>query len=303
MRRAHHNSALHAVLVALAVAGLGGPRAARAAPPLPQVDVTGPRPAADGDRFLSVDDPTVRPGAEARAWARLTRDPLRWQSPQGEELALLSTVAGGHFSLGLARGPARVALSLPVHAALAGDRRATGGAIGDPGLDLKLRALDGARGGLAAVGRLTAPLGAAAQAAGSPGWTAEAGLCGRAQAGPAALGAQLGWRGLPAATPAGDDVLQTTYGDRLRLGLAAGLGRGGPDDPAVAVELIGERELAELGEDWRSSPAELGLSGQWSPRPGGPRLLAAGAVGISAGVGAPLFRVQVGVGARQPPGG
>ncbi|MFM2246654.1 MAG: hypothetical protein RL071_2728, partial [Pseudomonadota bacterium] len=77
MRRAHHNSALHAVLVALAVFGLGGPRAAGAAPPLPQVDVTGPRPAADGARFLSVDDPTVVPGAEARAWARLTRDPLR----------------------------------------------------------------------------------------------------------------------------------------------------------------------------------------------------------------------------------
>jgi hypothetical protein len=210
-------------------------------------------------------------------------------------------VAGGHFSLGLARGPARVALSLPVHAALAGDRRATGGVIGDPGLDLKLQAVEGARGGLAAVGRLTAPLGAVDQAAGSPGWTAEAGLCGRVAAGPAAVGAQLGWRGLPAARPAGDDVLQTTYGDRLRLGLALGLGQGGPDDPAVAVELLGERELAEIGADWRSSPAELGLSGQWSPRPGGPRLLAAGAVGISAGVGAPLFRLQVGVGARQPP--
>lgn len=300
---AHH--ALIGVLVAVFVlfAGRPSPAAAAGGPPIaaPAVDASGPRLPAEGERGLGLESARLRPGVEARLSAFSLDRPLVWRGPGGDERAVLSTVAGAYGSMSATVGRVRVAMALPVFAAVGGDERATGGAVGDPGLDLKLGLLDRPALALAALARGTAPLGASAQALGSAGPTGELGLVGALGGGPWSGAFQLGYRALPQVEGGPHDASGDTYDDRLRVNLGLCWSPPGPADPALSLELLSERQLNELGRSWRGSPAELLLGGQLSPRvDAGPRLHAGLGLGLSPGVGASSWRLLLGLGARAP---
>jgi hypothetical protein len=288
-------------VVAVFSVGLMAPPVAAAPIDPPRIDVSGPRLPADGARGLGVESARLQPGFEGRFTAFALGKPLVWIGEDGERVEALSTVAGASGSMAATLGPVRAALSLPVFTALAGDDRPVGGAVGDPGLDLKARLLDREALALAAIGRGTVPAGAAAQAVGSDGPTGELGLAAAVGAGPWGGAAQLGYRLLPRVAGGEDDLHDDVYDDRLRLNLGLSWAGTGEAAPALSLELLSERQLNEVGVSWRGSPAELLLGGQWSPRgAAGPRLRGGLGAGLSPGVGAPVWRLMLGLGARAP---
>jgi len=222
------------------------------------------------------------------------RDPLVFRTPDAADpIAVVGPVWGLHGALARAWGPWAVGVSLPVYATVGTDLHddPPGSALGDLALDSRFVALDAASTtgvGLAVQGRVTAPLGADSVYLGQPGFTWELLGVGELRPGDAQLGVALGTRGVPEV-----DLVGTELNDLLvyRLQVGRALGPGG-----ATVELLGQRQYQGFFDDPTNSPLEV-LVGGWGDLRNDSRLRGALGWGVNPGIGAPLFRVVVGVGA------
>lgn len=242
--------------------------------------------------FFATDTSALPAPYEGRLSGVLAYHPLVAYTADGVT-PVVGASATLHASAAWRLGPAQVGLRLPavlILDAVGLDRpRAT---AGDPEIQVKLSPWADARLGLAALARVSVPLGGEALWAGAGSPTAAGELILDARQGPWTLGLNLG-----AAVQEPELLTLDGLSEGPRLGgqltWRAGLGRCG-ETRCLTAELVGATGLADLGED-QSSPLEA--LGAWrQTRPAGRSWWAGGAIGVLPGVGAPAARVFLGVG-------
>lgn len=280
---------LLARLLAVAFALAGSARAEPAAEGLPALDASSPVLAVDGEHAVLVPDTAVHAPFAARMDLQRAQDPLVLRELDGDTHSVLRGVWQLDLAAAWGWRRLRIAGTAPVilrH----GDAVDGGSALGDPGLQAKVALRPGGpdRVGLAALLGGTLPLSGASRALGSPGATGHAGLVLDAAPGPA-------WLGLSGAVVAGPRTTDRglTQDDALDLRAAIGLGLGGGN--RLALEGRTRTDLREPWAEAATSPTELLLSAHHA-RPGGLRLRAGLGAGLVPGVGAPAWRLLLGVG-------
>jgi outer membrane protein OmpA-like peptidoglycan-associated protein len=249
------------------------------------------RPSIGQDTLLVTDDSEVgAPGPGGTLLFAYADDPLVYRFDDGrEEIPILERVGTLRAMPWWAFGPARIGLDLPFHLATEGYGldEVSGKALGDIGVDGRVRLLDRTDGGLGLAGqaRLDLPTGAGRAWLGEPG----AGVHVQANATwgqdivlAANLGARLGAR----------DTLDT-----LQVGNVLTFGAGGwvpvGERLGGSLELFGERYLGSPDAagntrlEWLAD-TRFAATEQLSVNLGG-------GTGLSRGAGAPDFRVLAGV--------
>ncbi len=257
---------------------------------VPDINVQNFGPSVDAERTLWLDDTRVQERlVTGRLLMHYANDPLVFQDADGNETPIVSDVLQADVLAGVSLGIFRIGVGLPVYLLQAG-ATGSGPGLGDTRFDARLVLLDPEKVGfgLGLDGRLTLPTASVDNALGSPeaGWEATALL--EKPLGKAAILANVGVRGGPAAeleSLALDDFLVA------RLGAAYGFN----DACGVALEFAGEQSLASPFGHPGSFPIEALASGygylgyDWVVRGGVGRAL-------TDGVGAPDLRVVVGIG-------
>ena len=280
------------VLFALLVTGAHG-RTIPAPPPL-AADPTRVDPFSE--RTTLTPTATATTGFRGSLAAVHVRDPLVFRPASGADpIAIVGPVWGLHAALAGSRGPTALAVSLPVYASvdsdLPPDDAPPGSALGDVALDARVVGLDAgaARGlGLAGQARVTAPLGGDAAYLGQPGFTWEVLVVGELRRASTAVVAAIGTRGVPEVSLDGGDLSDPLV---VRASVQQALGTGG-----VSVELLGHRPYRDFFDDPAHSPLEVLVGGWHAPTPDR-RVRGAVGVGVNPGIGSPLLRLVVGVGA------
>lgn len=198
-------------------------------------------------------------------------------------MALAATAAWG-------LGPVRLGVVAPAYLHSTGQGERRGSILGDPSLELRVaRSKEGL--GLGAAGRVVAPLGASSQQLGQAGWSYEVTGIADYSADRFWVGANLGFRGVPQV-----ELPDVSLDDQLlyRVG-AAWL----PSETwSVSAELQGMATWSSLQSGAVGNPREILVSGHKNTET---RRLSFGAgVGQGVGIGAPRWRLVVGVGAKSP---
>lgn len=257
----------------------------------PQLPVDPFRPVIDGGAQLATESARIQPGTLAASHLSWAHAPLRWETPDGEASAVIQDAIALHLGARLSAGPLQLGVSAPAYLVVTGlGWEGSDTVLGDPSLQAKLAVWrDGYGAGL--VGRLGLPLGASQRALGQPAISGELGLLGSGALGPVLASANLGVRLAPTAE-LGDLVV----GDQLWIRGSASLELDPRWQPAL--ELVAETPLAD--PDPSKRPLELlgALHHRW---PQGPILHAGLGRGISAGIGAPSWRLVAGLTWRQHP--
>lgn len=269
---------------------------------LPAFDVSSPLLAADGEQALLVPGTAARPGFVARADLQHAHAPLVLVDGEGERTELVR--AAWQVDLSASWGWRRLRLegTAPVVLHAAGEASASDSPVqlaglADPALRARWAALPGGadRVGLAAQVGARLPMQGWTQAMGAPGPTGLVGLIVDAAAGPWWAGVQAEVAVAPQAQGRG-----LSLDDRLDLRAAGSVRVAG--DPAhgtrVGLELRADTALAAPWAQAATSPTELLLTGSQA-RPGGMRLRVGLGAGVVPAVGAPAWRLVVGVGHRE----
>lgn len=287
-------------LILLGAATLGS--TARADADLPPFDASSPLLAVDGEQAVLVPGTTTRPGFVARADLQHAHAPMVYVDGEGERTALIERATQLDLSAGWGWRRLRLEGTAPM-VVLATGQDAHGqpapsrAGLADPALRARWSALPGGPGkaGLAVQlgGRL--PMGGATHGMGQPGPTGLAGLVVDAAPGRLWTGAQAEVAVAPQAEDRG-----LSLDDRLDLRAAASLRVTGEEGGGVRVglELRADTALRAPWSEGAASPTELLLTGLHA-RPGGLRLRIGLGAGVVPAVGAPAWRLLVGVGHRQ----
>jgi hypothetical protein len=253
-----------------------------------QLDADLWRPAPDTDHGWTL-EPARAPRAQVlAAHLQHVHEPLVYLREDGAETAIVRDATTAHLTAAWGLERFGVGLEAPVILWSSSDLDGLRGShLGDPALSLRAWLVDAEeRGvGLSATGRLQAPLGAASQSLGEPGWTWELGLAGQGELGPVRALGNLAYLGR-----AGTELPHASVDDVLRAGLGVAWGQ----DRGLSGEVVTHAALRSLAAAPFSRPAELMLGG-WVTDAQGRRLRLGGSTGLNAGIGAPRFRVVVGV--------
>lgn len=255
---------------------------------LPQLAATTWRPAVDGRHAFAVGDAAVQEGFIGQADMQLLADPLRYIGSQGQVTELLAWVWQLDLAAAWGVGPVQVAADMPMVLLYQGDDDIGGATLGDPRLHAKLAPLPPGMVGLALLGGVSAPLGAADDALGEPGWAGNIGLRLDLSPGPV-------WTGVEASTlirPT-SDAPGLVQDDALLLRGAVALDLS--DDARIALEITTQTALATPFDAAASTPTELIASSHFGGKRG-IRFRAGGGVGIGGGVGEPTWRLVLGLG-------
>lgn len=261
------------------------------------------RPALDPGGLLTTESPAVAGRSSARADVWAAHNLLLWTPESGDAVALIGDTMTLHLAAGRTLGRTRIALSAPLHL-LAGSETFDVPALiaGDVRLSVK-RPLTG---WLAVQGDLSAGMGGDAYQLGSSAPRAEASLAAGRRGEQRALLANLGVRLQQATT------LQTLSDGDLSLGNAAWyrVGVAQTLNPAHTLEMTAELHGAIASGSISGQPLEAMLGLQQQPPPsgrddgeregdGGGRVRVGLGVGLRPGIGAPAWRLLVGVGHEQ----
>lgn len=251
---------------------------------LPQLDAQSFEPSIDAHGGLWTDDSAI--GAHLSPSARLVLhwvdDPLVIVYADGRRAELLGSALTADALAGISLWRLRVGARVPVVLGSSSDILAGGGGLGDLGLDLKARLLDGRQAplGLAASARLSLPTSTVDAAIGGPGAGVELGLVADRRLDRLLLAANAGALLRPEAAVGG-----VTLGDAITLRGAAGWeisSRGG-----LSLDLASQLELHDSSD--LAPPLEALLGGWWQAW--GPLTLRGGlGKGLTDGVGCPDWR-------------
>lgn len=272
----------------------------------PSVNTQFFRPTVDGQRTLWTDD-SMRGGnlkGLFRALFSYTHEPLVY-TPAGADpgpdttLSLVTHVAQADLMGAFSVGRLRIGADIPVYLFSQGKDAADGSGqtgLGDIGVDAKVTLLDNDRQplGLALQGRLNIPSATVNTALGAKNTGWEASLIVDKPIGKLLLAGNIGVRGAPRIA-----LENVTLNDYL-VGRAA-LSYGFTPDYGLAVEAQGQHPLTRKwttdGRNVNSpgAPVELMLSGYARPV-GGLMLRLGGGAGLTPGIGAPDFRLMLGLG-------
>jgi hypothetical protein len=221
-------------------------------------------------------------GAEL-VWSQ--RPLVQGGGPEGSQ-AVIRELFTAHLGGAWGMGPFVASLDVPVHLLRTSDLDPLRVAVpGDPAIDLAWVPLSGKVGGLAARGRVTVPLGAAALQLGQPGPTAEVGISGELRFGKLGLAADIGRRFAPSLT-----LYDLPWKDRWTAQAALIVPAGGP----VWVSLEGR---AALPGNLRVVAHNTTLEGLVAVHGRHKATIVHGGVAWagSQGVGVPAWRLFVGV--------
>lgn len=267
---------------------LAAPAWAQDLPALPALSTSTLRPAPAAERAIALPSAAIEPGWTARADLQVLRNPLVYRADDGTTTSLLGWVAQVDLGAAWEVGNLRLSGSAPAILRYAGEG-GEGAALGDPGLDLLVSLLPReAPLALGLQGGLTLPLGASAVALGETGPTGQAGLLVDGGWGPAWGAAQAGVRLRPQ-----QDAPGLTLDEALLLRAALAVRVVG--DTHLAAELLSETALTAPYAAAETSPAELLLSAAHR-RPAGTGLRLGVGLGLVPAVGAPTWRLLLGVG-------
>jgi len=248
------------------------------------------RPTIDGTRTLWTDDATRGPHnqAMARFLLHYTDDPLVYERDDGEVIGLVENVVQGDLMAAYAYDRLRVGVDVPVYFFAAGDAGSEGG-LGDLALDAKVTVLDGedAPLNLGANGRVTLPTHTVQAALGDPnvGW--ELAAIADRSFGPVLLAANLGIRGGPA-TEFENLSLNDSFVYRTAIGYEI------VEDAGISAEVAG-RVTFIGGAVGAGSPADW-LLGGYGYATDDVTVRGGFGSGFTPGVGAPDFRLMLGIG-------
>ncbi|MCK6503761.1 hypothetical protein L6R53_10235 [Myxococcota bacterium] len=287
-------------LLLLAGAALPGPAAA--AEGLPAFDASSPLLAADGEQAALVPGTAARPGFVARVDVQHAHAPMVYDDGEGGRIPLIAAATQVDLSASWGWRHLRLEGTAPMVVRATGETldgapAASRAGLADPALRARFAALPGGAGrvGLAAQAGARLPMQGATHGMGQPGPTGLAGVV--VDAAPGRL-----WAGLQAevaVAPRAEDR-GLSLDDRLDLRAAASLRVAGAPElgTRVGVELRADTALAAPWAQGPASPTELLLTGLHA-RPGGLRLRLGLGAGVVPAVGAPAWRLLVGVGHRQ----
>ena len=253
------------------------------------------RPSVDGRQTFWLNDADVNESGTftSRFLLQWVDQPLSYRDADGNEVAVVDDVFQLDLLGGLALGPVRVGLDLPVYLRSTGQAGGETG-LGDVALDLKGAILEDGRAplGLALGARLGFPTATVDGSLGTEGLAADLGLYVHKDVGEATFLANLGTRAQPEAV-----LENVTIDDQLFFGL--GMGISATDTLDLSAELAGHRSYG-VTDAPVAHPMEI-LPGA-SLRPGGGDLVLRTAVGLPLGngIGAPQTRVLLAV-AIEPP--
>ncbi len=253
------------------------------------------RPSVDGQRSLWVDDatfyPVLRPSA--RFLLHYASQPLVYRQGD-EETVLVSDILQGDVLLGVGRGPVHLGLDIPVVFS-SGGLEVEGAGLGDASGVLRVGLLDPTDDllGLALQGRLLLPTSNLDTGLAAPGLGYELGAVFDYRIERTTVLANLGTRG------GGETVLENvTLNDQvyLRAGLTQALDERG--DYGVALEAGAHANYSAPLDNRAALPVEA-LGSGWA-RFGDFVLRGGVGVGLTEGIGAPDYRLLVGVGYEPP---
>lgn len=244
------------------------------------------RPAPGSPDALLAPPVATAPGFQATADMGWSRGALVWQAEDGSRINVLQDAIGLTVAAwqGTERGGG-VGLTAPMYVHLSGDLMAPGPGLGDLGLTGRAPLWQGDRVGLAGYVDLTVPMGGADRLVSDGAPTAAGGLI-------AGLGARTrlrlaaGYRLMPEAT-----LNSLTINDRVTVRASVVTPQRGAW--SASAELNAEASYRQLSAE--SAPTELLLVGHHRSEAG--RLLRLGAgAGLLPGVGAPTWRLTLGIG-------
>ncbi len=252
------------------------------------------RPSLDSTRTLWVDESLRARNAytSGRAVLHYMNDPLVYLEDDGTRHELVSGVWQLDLMVGHTRGPLRLGLDLPVYLRSMGEAGGETG-LGDVGLDARVTALDRTQRpvGLAVTGRLGLPTSTVSSALGAGRLSYEVGLVVDKTLvdDKLLLAANVGQRGQP-----GVQLENLTWDDQLYARLGAGYSV--TERSGLSLEFASHSTWTDLGTEaarpiegllggWRG----FGSEGQWVLRGGL-------GTGLNGGVGAPKYRLVMGLG-------
>lgn len=252
------------------------------------------RPSVSAERSLSVEDARPVEGVGGRVTTVLSHKTLRLTVDE-EVTTLLDDALAMHASAWWATPRVRLGATAPLYLFSTGDvQGAKGPIMGDPALDARvlLRPDVDAALGLAAVARVTAPLGAHVRQLGLPGYAGELGLVVDYHADRYWLAGNVGGRLAPEI-----DLGEQLLNDQLLL--RAGGGVIFAPECGLGAELVSGLTPGAIGVDPAAQAAELSLTA-WTLRDSGVELRGGVGTALGPGIGAPRLRVVLGVGFRPP---
>lgn len=260
---------------------------------VPAVSAQRLRPSVDGLTPWT-DTAEVGPTGDVRFATLLSyaHQPLVFVAPGGTVTPVVGQVVQLDALGGLALGPVRLGVDLPVYLRTFGGVEPDSSDVGDLGIDAKLAVLSPARGmGLALYTRAGLPTSSTPGLA-QAGVTAEGGLVVDGVAGPLRLLANLGGR---YARPVAVDNLVLGSAVVARLGAVLPVG-----PSSLALDANADLGLLGLADVPAALPAEVMLSG-YLPLAASVQLVAGVGTALSPGVGAPSLRAVVGLSGRHTP--
>ncbi len=260
---------------------------------IPELNAQTFRPTIDGQGLLWADDAGRRRGqpAQGRLLLQYVDDPLVYVSATDEVRGLVTSLLQLDLLGGVNLGPLRIGAHVPVYLRTAGDDVPVESGLGDIAGDAKLTVVDGPRAplDLGAGLRVWAPTATVDTALGNPNLAWElTGLISR-ELGPVLLAANVGTRGGPPAELENIELNDAFIG-RLAVGLRLSERLG------LAAEGSTLLPYTEPFTNPAASPLEVLGSGWFYPSRQGNLVLRAGAGGgVTPGIGAPDFRVILGL--------
>ncbi len=264
---------------------------------IPSLNAQRFRPTIDGERTLWVDD--ARDAwrdneVTARLLLSYTDEPLVYTNDGGDVFGLVTSVTQADLMAGYSYGPARLGVHLPVYLLSTSTEVADETGLGDIGLDGRvvtpedLLPLD-----LGASLRLTLPTATVANALGEPNLGWELAAIVSKELGPVLLAANVGTSGGPPI-----ELENITLNDAFLFRASAGYAI--TEDAGAAIELTGDLPYSAPLSNFAGWPVEWLLSGYGYPAQD---IVVRGGFGsgITTGIGAPDFRILLGVGFEPRP--
>lgn len=257
---------------------------------VPDINAQNFRPTIDGRRTLWTDDATRGPHNQgmARILFHYTDDPLVYEFDDGEVIGLVENVVQADVLAAYAYDRLRIGVDLPVYLYAAGNGNQEAG-LGDVAADAKVTLLDGENAPLniALNGRLSLPTNTVATALGDPtvGWEVAA-IVDRSF-GPVMLAANLGTRGGPKTELENIEVNDAFL---FRTGMGYELVE---ETAGLSAELAGRVNFVQ--SNGGGTPAEW-LVGGYGYAYDNLTVRGGFGSGFTAGLGAPDFRLMIGVG-------
>ncbi len=257
---------------------------------LPSLDAQLFRPSVDARYTLWTDDSGSRDdeAVTVRAFVGYADDPLVFEAADGTRTDALDGVSTLDLAASWRFAPSfRLGARVPLVLGSSGDLAASGGGLGDVGVELAGLLFDRAHSGVgfAVVGGLTGPTATLDAPLSSPGVTWWAGGVTDLDVGDGRLAVNVGHRSVPDPGSAYTEWDDQVYGR---------IGYGVPVTDAFGVSAELAAHIAYAAQDGQAAPVE-GLGGAWFAVAPDWRVQAGVGAGLSTALGAPQFRALAGL--------